>query len=134
MSYMHLATKSPSETCGYCNSKKENPGSATYGIGAPRLSVVDYQKMMDRGFRRCGNYVYKYDLEQSCCQPYTIRLDVTEFQISQSQKKVLKKFYKFLQSGDIPPPKPDEKSKENKDKESLDANNKEEEKNDEDSK
>lgn len=67
MSYMHLATKSSNDTCGYCKSSKPNPGSATWGIGAPRLSVSDYQKMMDRGFRRCGNYVYKYDLEQSCC-------------------------------------------------------------------
>ena len=42
MSYMHLATKSANDSCGYCKSKKENPGSATYGIGAPRLSVEDY--------------------------------------------------------------------------------------------
>jgi arginine-tRNA-protein transferase len=55
--------------------------------------------MMDRGWRRCGCYVYKYDLEQSCCQPYTIRLDITEFEISASQKKVLKKFNKFLEFG-----------------------------------
>ena len=97
--YMHLNEKGLSENCGYCAGKKENPGSATWGLGSPRLSVVDYQKMMDRGFRRCGTYIYKYDLEQSCCQPYTIRLNVDEWQISQSQKKVEKKFYKFLENG-----------------------------------
>jgi arginyl-tRNA---protein transferase len=76
---MHLNEKGISEKCGYCGGKKENPGSATWGLGSPRLSVVDYQKLMDRGFRRCGTYIYKYDLEQSCCQPYTIRLNVNEF-------------------------------------------------------
>ena len=82
--YMHLNEKSSSDKCGYCGGKKENPGSATWGLGSSRLSVVDYQKMMDRGFRRCGTYIYKYDLEKSCCQPYTIRLNVNEFTISQS--------------------------------------------------
>lgn len=54
---------------------------------------------MNRFWRRCGTYAYKYDLEASCCQPYPIRLDVTEFQISKSQKKVLKKFYNYLLNG-----------------------------------
>ena len=36
----------------------------------------------------------------SCCQPYTIRLDTREYTISQSQKKVMKKFNKFL-AGEI---------------------------------
>ena len=60
------------------------------------MSVVDYQKLMDRGWRRCGAYYYKFDFEGSCCQPFTIRLDSTEFKISDSQKKVMKRFNKFL--------------------------------------
>lgn len=60
------------------------------------MTVDVYQKLMDRGWRRCGKYMYKYDFESACCQPYTIRLDVNEFQISKSQKKVLAKFNKFL--------------------------------------
>jgi arginine-tRNA-protein transferase len=60
------------------------------------MSVIDYQKLMDRGWRRCGTYYYKFDFENSCCQPYTIRLDTQEYQISASQKKVMKRFNKFL--------------------------------------
>ncbi len=67
VNYMHLPKKRKHDKCGYCKSQKPNPGSATWGIGAPRLSVTDYQTMMDRGWRRCGTYIYKYDLEQSCC-------------------------------------------------------------------
>ena len=51
---------------------------------------------MVRGWRRCGTYYYKFDLERSCCQPYVIRLDSTKFEISKSQRKVLKTFNKFL--------------------------------------
>lgn len=98
---MHPNTKS-SEKCGYCKGLKPNTGSSSWGLGALRLSVNDYQVMMDRGWRRCGTYVYKYDLEQSCCQPYTIRLDTTEFHLSQNQRKVLRRFNKYLETGRDP--------------------------------
>ena len=60
---MHLNDKDMRDTCGYCDSKKPDPGSAQWGIVSPRISVDDYQHMMDRGWRRCGTYIYKYDLE-----------------------------------------------------------------------
>ena len=60
--YMHPNEKHGTR-CGYCGGKKENPGSASWGVGVPRLSVVDYQAMMDRCWRRCGTYAYKYDPE-----------------------------------------------------------------------
>jgi arginyl-tRNA---protein transferase len=82
--------------CGYCKGSKGNPGHADWGITSYRMTVVDYQKMMDRGWRRCGCYYYKYDFLNSCCQPYTIRLDTKEYAISHSQKKVMKRFNKFL--------------------------------------
>jgi len=65
--YLHSNTKSKSETCGYCKATKPDPGSSTWGIGTPRMSTKDYEVLMDRGWRRCGTYIYKYDLEGSCC-------------------------------------------------------------------
>ena len=82
--------------CGYCKGQKPDPGHAQWGITSTKMSVIDYQKLMDRGWRRCGTYYYKFDFENSCCQPYTIRLDTQEYQISASQKKVMKRFNKFL--------------------------------------
>ena len=84
------------DTCGYCKGTKGDQGACKWGITSHKMSVQDYQKLMDRGWRRCGGYYYKYDFEQSCCQPYTIRLDTTEYQISHSQRKVMKKFNKYL--------------------------------------
>jgi hypothetical protein len=53
--------------CGYCKGKKKNPGHADWGITSDKMSVVDYQKLMDRGWRRMGTYYYKYDFTNSCC-------------------------------------------------------------------
>jgi len=82
--------------CGYCKNSKPKPGHSDWGYVSNRMSVVDYQKLMDRGWRRCGTYAYKYDFQNSCCQPYTIRLDTREYTISHSHKKVMKRFNKFL--------------------------------------
>ena len=43
---------------------------------AVQLETRDYQKLIDRGWRRSGKILYKPNLEESCCPPYTIRLDV----------------------------------------------------------
>eukprot|EP00347_Sterkiella_histriomuscorum_P012879 403366869 len=82
--------------CGYCKGTKNTTGGYKWGITSHKMTVQDYQKLMDRGWRRCGGYYYKYDFEKSCCQPYTIRLLASEYQISHSQKKVMKRFNKFL--------------------------------------
>ena len=93
----HLNERRGSE-CGYCHGTKPGiqPGHASWGISSTKMATEHYQKLMERGWRRCGAYYYKYDFTTACCQPYTIRLDVNEFEISKSQKKVLVKFNKFL--------------------------------------
>ena len=69
-----------SDDCGYCKDKPKQPtGHKSWGITSTKMTVHDYQKLMDRGWRRCGTYYYKWDFEQSCCQPYTIRVKQDEF-------------------------------------------------------
>ena len=38
------------------------------------------QELLNRGWRRSGCWLYKPDLRETCCPPYTIRLDVHRFQ------------------------------------------------------
>ncbi|EEB09860.1 Arginyl-tRNA--protein transferase, putative [Pediculus humanus corporis] len=84
--------------CGYCSSKD---GSHTYGLYAHRLTVEDYQNMIDRGWRRCGTYCYKSIMKNTCCPLYTIRCEANDFKPSKTQKKLLRKFNNFLITGDI---------------------------------
>jgi len=77
-------------------SSKKAGGTRTWGLTSEKTRVDDYEEMMNRGWRRCGSYYYKTDLQGSCCQLYTIRLKAAEFKISQKQKKIMNKFNRFL--------------------------------------
>lgn len=81
--------------CGYCKSPNTN---FSHGMGTHRLTVQDYQALVDRGWRRCGTYCYKSTMDQTCCPMYTIKCEALQFKISKSQKKVLKRMAKFLRN------------------------------------
>ncbi|XP_047138842.1 arginyl-tRNA--protein transferase 1 isoform X2 [Hydra vulgaris] len=62
-------------SCGYC--KKLN-GSLSHGMWAHYLQCQGYMELIDRGWRRC---------------------DATNIKLTKSQKKVVKRFHKFLTNG-----------------------------------
>ncbi|VVC33832.1 Hypothetical protein CINCED_3A002030 [Cinara cedri] len=82
--------------CGYC---KTDYASYSNGMWASSLTVQAYQDMIDRGWRRSGKYCYKSLMDTTCCPLYTIRCEALDFQLSKSQKKIIKKLTKFLKSG-----------------------------------
>ena len=79
--------------CGYCNNPK---GSFSFGTSIKNYPVEIYEKMMKDGWRRCGDYVYIPNIEKSCCKLYTCRLNVEDFKINKEQKKIMKRFRKYL--------------------------------------
>ncbi|KAL0094775.1 arginine-tRNA-protein transferase [Phycomyces blakesleeanus] len=85
--------------CGYCHQKDT---SHTFGIWAHVLTCEDYQTLIDHGWRRSGHYLYKPNLERSCCPQYTIRLNAVEYKQTKSQRKVVNKLNRFLE-GDWAP-------------------------------
>ncbi|XP_038886338.1 arginyl-tRNA--protein transferase 2-like [Benincasa hispida] len=82
-------------SCGYC--KSSSRGSITHGLWASNnLTVDDYQGLLDRGWRRSGCYIYKPEMERTCCPSYTIRLKATDFVPSKDQLRVTRRFQRFL--------------------------------------
>ncbi|KAL7288840.1 hypothetical protein TKK_0016815 [Trichogramma kaykai] len=79
--------------CGYCQSPNT---SYSHGMTTERLTVQQYQTLIDRGWRRSGYYCYKPTMDITCCPHYTIRCSALEFKMSRSQKKILKRMIKFL--------------------------------------
>ena len=79
--------------CGYCNSSQ---GSYSLGFVSSTYPIEIYEKMMFEGWRRCGDYTYRPNLEKSCCKSYSCRLDVDEFKIDKHQKRVMRNFRKYL--------------------------------------
>ncbi|KAH8298438.1 hypothetical protein KR044_002979 [Drosophila immigrans] len=82
--------------CGYCTGTQ---CSKSHGMHAYRLSCDDYQELIDRGWRRCGNYCYKPQNNVTCCPCYTIKCDALEFKLTKSNKRILRRMNKFLRDG-----------------------------------
>lgn len=68
----------------------ESTSSSSYACNFDSISPMSYQLLIERGFRRSGKLLYKPRNYSSCCPCIPIRLDVKRFQISKSQKKVLR--------------------------------------------
>ncbi|KRF98160.1 uncharacterized protein Dwil_GK15677, isoform D [Drosophila willistoni] len=82
--------------CGYCTGTN---CSKSHGMHAYRLDCQDYQDLIDRGWRRCGNYCYKPINDATCCPCYTIKCDALEFKLTKSNKRTLRRINKFLRDG-----------------------------------
>lgn len=85
--------------CGYCKSADT---SISTGMWAHTMSCQTYENLLNRGWRRSGQYCYKPAMNKTCCPQYTIKCDVTQFKLSKSQRKALKTLNKFLISGKMP--------------------------------
>ncbi|XP_027162606.1 arginyl-tRNA--protein transferase 2 isoform X1 [Coffea eugenioides] len=81
-------------SCGYCRSASHT--SISHGLWALSLTVDDYQALLDRGWRRSGCFVYKPEMERTCCPSYTIRLEASEFVPTKEQLRVSKRVQRFL--------------------------------------
>lgn len=44
--------------------------------------------LIDRGWRRSGCYLYKHEMDKTCCPSYTIRLKASDFAPSKEQQRV----------------------------------------------
>ncbi|RZC37479.1 arginyl-tRNA--protein transferase 1, partial [Asbolus verrucosus] len=97
-SFVYWYSSLEKHLCGYCKNER---GNVSHGMWAKYLTVEDYQNLIDRGWRRSGHYCYKPLMDQICCPMYTIKCDALNFQLSKSQKKVIKKFNKFLKDGSL---------------------------------
>lgn len=81
-------------SCGYCRSPRHN--SISHGMVAYSLTVYDYQALLDRGWRRSGSFLYKPEMEKTCCPSYTIRLKASDFVPSKEQLRVSRRMQRFL--------------------------------------
>ncbi|KFK38514.1 hypothetical protein AALP_AA3G123000 [Arabis alpina] len=81
-------------TCGYCKSPSNS--SISHGLWTESLTVNDYQALLDRGWRRSGCFVYKPEMDKTCCPSYTIRLKASDFVPSKEQQRVRRRLERFL--------------------------------------
>ncbi|KAE8717749.1 flocculation protein FLO11-like [Hibiscus syriacus] len=70
--------------------------SGLSGLWAHSLTVNDYQDLLDRGWRRSGCFLYKPEMERTCCPSYTIRLKASDFVPSKEQHRVYRRMQRIL--------------------------------------
>lgn len=113
MSKVTLHGYNSSSHCGYCDSNN----SKSFGLTSKLMRSSDYEALMLKGWRRCGNYYYKPDVFNSCCKLNTIRCNAGTFTPNRSQRKVLNKFSNFTQG--IKPNSDSKKSKKSSKKKEI---------------
>lgn len=82
--------------------------SSSFGFQVSEMTTQAYQKLIDRGWRRSGNYVYRNDMLRSCCRHYTIRTsldDLLDGFYKKEHRHSLNRFYKSMNSNKTPNPK-----------------------------
>lgn len=82
--------------CGYC---KQTGNYNSCGFWAHTMQVEDYQALINRNWRRSGQYCYLPKNANTCCPMYTIKCDALNFKLNKSHKKILKRMKKFLRDG-----------------------------------
>ncbi|CAO1366125.1 unnamed protein product [Diamesa serratosioi] len=82
--------------CGYC---KQEDKYNSYGFWAHKLLPEDYQGLINRNWRRSGQYCYLPMNSDTCCPLYTIKCEAKDFKLNKSHKKILKRMKKFLSDG-----------------------------------
>lgn len=70
-----------------------------YVLHGQKLRALDYQLLINNGWRRSGRYLYRNLLDRTCCPTHTIRLDATKFSATKSQKKTIRKMSNWIKSG-----------------------------------
>ena len=97
--------------CGYC----KLPNCVMYGLSLDYIPIDIYEEMYFKGWTRCGDFFYKTTYERTCCKLYQPRVNINDFKISKEQKKVMKRFRKYL-SGEYEENKLKQKENKIKDK------------------
>lgn len=56
--------------CHYC--KQQGAKSIAYGMNSDQMTVDDFQFLLERGWARCGKWIYLPSNHKVCCPTYTV--------------------------------------------------------------
>ena len=84
--------------CGYCKHQtmKKFHNKNIFKIYLDSIPVDIMQNLLSKGWGRSGDVLYKYNYEKTCCKLYQPRVNINNFKISKEQKKIMKRFRKYL--------------------------------------
>ena len=80
------ATGSADHECGYCKST-----SKSVGMWAYQMPASNYMSLIDYGWRRSGQYLYK-PTQDTCCPQYSIRMTLDTFYPQKQIRRAINHF------------------------------------------
>ena len=100
---LHRPKKAKQQLASYVDNPPSESSEAYYMIvpSTSCLSPVCYEDLLYRGWRRSGRLLYQPSNSTTCCPQYTIRLPVSRFQPTKSQRKVLRQVQQLQQYATI---------------------------------
>lgn len=86
--------------CGYCKRDGDSGGGRmNFDFRSSHLYPDDYQALLDRGWRRSGEYCYHPHNSRACCPNYPISCSALSFKFSKSLRKCVENMNSYLIHG-----------------------------------
>lgn len=98
--------------CGYCHDAKVDffllpslpeeakvPTKSTHitiGSQVEQMTCYHYDELINQGFRRSGNFLYKGDMLRGCCRMYTIRTNLEYMKVLKEHRQTINRFKKAI--------------------------------------
>ena len=94
---IHYVPPGDWSTCAYCN----HPSGDRYGYflcSSMSLRLLD--QLMENGWWRTGEVLFKPCFPLVCCPGYTLRMPIAEFVLKKKHRRVIRRWAGFLRHGD----------------------------------
>lgn len=86
--------------CGYCKrDSEEGGGRMNFDFKSDKLYPDDYQTLLDRGWRRSGEYCYHPHNKLACCPNYPISCSALSLRFTRSLRKCVENMNSYLMNG-----------------------------------
>eukprot|EP00049_Salpingoeca_infusionum_P002692 m.58943 g.58943 ORF g.58943 m.58943 type:complete len:604 (+) comp11736_c0_seq4:697-2508(+) len=96
------AEETQGPTCPSCGSTN----TCVFALKALRLHYMDYAHLIERGWKRIGNFLYKPNNAMTCCAKFAARFNPRDFVPSHRDREVMSQANHFLALGTSAPSPP----------------------------
>lgn len=63
------------------------------------MRADDLERILNAGYAKSGNHFYFRENMESCCEYFPYRMELEHFKPDSNQRKMLKRFYRYLIKG-----------------------------------
>lgn len=97
----------PHRDCDYCKATnkhraEEEKTDEMYtmgGFSTGKFRMDEFEHALDIGACRSGDFIYFRNQRASCCEVWSYRVKIGEYQVKNQQSKAMRRFQRYLQQG-----------------------------------